>query len=146
MPTAAKLVAALSIGALACLASILFMPLMPDSTDFGYFIPINLALGLAIGWRIMGAKAGRGITAAINNGLGGAFVLVLAALFLHGCGEMVDRAMDNWYDTPFAAFGAVIGFMAEFGLVALDLRVIAALLIGGALAGLATEAAGRRWR
>jgi hypothetical protein len=146
MPDAAKLIAALFIGVLGYIASILFMPLMPESTDFGNFAYVNAVIGLVVGWTVMGKRAGRGVTAAINNGFGGAFMLVLWALFLHSCGQMFDRAMDNWYNNAFDAFAAVIKFMAEYGLVMLDAKVVVALVVGGILAGLATEAAWRTWR
>ncbi|MFK7867776.1 MAG: TrgA family protein [Roseobacter sp.] len=146
MPDAAKLVAAIFIGVLGYVASLLFMPLMPESTRFGNFAYINAVIGIVVGWKIMGRRAGRGITAAINNGFGGAFMLVLWALFLHSCAQMFDRAMDNWYKDAFTAFAAVIQFMAEYGLVMLDIKVILALVVGGILAGLATEYAARTWR
>ncbi|MEM6888272.1 MAG: TrgA family protein [Pseudomonadota bacterium] len=146
MPDAAKLVAAIFIGALAYVTSLLFMPLMPESTDFGNFAYVNAFIGLIVGWMVMGNRAGKGITAAINNGFGGAFMLVLWALFLHSCMQMFDRAMDNWYNNAFSAFAAILQFMAEYGLVMLDMQIIFVLVSGGVLAGLATEFAWRTWR
>lgn len=146
MPDAAKLTAALFIAALACVASLLFMPLMPESTDFGLFLPVNAVIGAVVGWIVMGRRVGYGTAAAITNGFGGAFMLVLWALFVHSCVQMFDRALDNWYSGAFDALAAVIGFMAEYGLVMLDARLLIALALGGALAGLATEYAGRHWR
>jgi hypothetical protein len=146
MPDAAKLIAALFIGVTGYIASLLFMPLMPESTDFGSFVYVNSMIGIFVGWSVMGKRAGRGITAAINNGFTGAFMLVLWALFLHSCYQMFDRAMDNWYNGAFTALAAIFQFMAEYGLVLMDVRVLFALVAGGLLAGLATEYAWRTWR
>ena len=146
MPDAAKLIAALFIGVIAYIVSYQIMPLMPDSTDFGAFVYVNTIIGIATGWVVMGKRAGRGITAAINNGLGGALMLVLWGLFLHSCFQMFDRAMDNWYNGVFTALAAVFQFMAEYALLLLDPHVLFSLAVGGVLAGLATEYAWRTWR
>ena len=146
MPDAARLVAAILIGAIAYCVSFLIMPLFPDSTQFGSFVYINAIIGIVTGWTVMGKRAGRGITAAINNGLGGALVLVIWGLFLHSCYQMFDRAMDNWYNDFFTAMAAIFQFMAEYTLVLLDPVVIFTLVASGILAGLATEYAWRTWR
>ncbi|MFK7746266.1 MAG: TrgA family protein [Roseobacter sp.] len=146
MPDAAKLIAALLIGCVAYSVSFQIMPLMPESTDFGSFVYVNTILGIATGWMVMGKRAGRGITAAINNGLGGALMLVLWGLFIHSCYQMFDRAMDNWYNGAFVALAAIFQFMAEYALILLDPSVLLILAMGGVLAGLATEYAWRTWR
>ena len=69
MPDAARLVAAVSLAIIAWIVSGLIPPLMPEGTDFGYFAFVNVGLGILCGWLVMGRRAGRGITAAINNGL-----------------------------------------------------------------------------
>ncbi len=146
MPDAAKLIAALFIGGIAYVASLLIIPLMPESTEFGSFVYVNTIIGIACGWMVMGKRAGRGITAAINNGLGGSLVLVIWGLFIHSCYQMFDRAMDNWYNGAFTALAAIFQFMAEFALVIIDPVVILWLVGGGIIAGLATEYAWRTWR
>ena len=146
MPDAAKLMAAFFIGIIAYIVSFQIMPLMPESTDFGYFVYVNTALGIATGWVVMGKRAGRGVTAAINNGLGGAMMLVLWGMFIHACYQMFDRAMDNWYNGFFAAIAAIFQFMAEYALILVDTQILLVLAAGGILAGLATEYAWRTWR
>lgn len=146
MPDAAKLMAALLIGMVAFIVSYQIMPLMPESTDFGSFVYVNTILGIATGWVVMGKRAGRGITAAINNGLGGAMMLVLWGLFIHSCYQMFDRALSNWYNGFFSAMAAIFQFMAEYALILMDVNVLTVLVVGGTLAGLATEFAWRTWR
>ena len=146
MPDAAKLAAAIFVGAFGFFLSFQIIPLMPESTDFGYFIWINLILGIVAGWKVMGKRAGRGVAAAINNGFGGMLTLIIWGLFVYACFTMFDRAMSNWYNGPFDALIAVFHFMASYGLVLADPVIISTLIVGGISSGLATEFAWRRWR
>ena len=146
MPTAARLVAALSLAVIAFIVSGQVMPLMPEGTDFGYFTYVNMALGAVCGWVIMGKRAGRGTTAAINNGLTGVAAMVFWALFVQGCYEMFRLAMRNRYDGPFEAIFAIFEIGLDYGSLLLATHIIATLLIGGLLAGFATDVAWRRWR
>ena len=146
MPDAARLIAAICIGIIAYVVSLQIMPLMPESTDFGSFAYINAILGIVTGWTVMGKRAGRGVTAAINNGLGGSLMLVLWGLFIHSCYQMFDRALDNWYNGFFTAMAAIFQFMAEYALLLLDPLLLFTLAAGGIMAGLLTEYAWRTWR
>ena len=145
MPTGARLMAAISLAVLAFVLSGMVVPLMPESTDFGYFLPLNVVLGLIVGWRVMGRRAGRGIVAAINNGFAGVFVLMLWAIFLQAANEMVRLALRNRYDDPFEAIVAVFQIGAEFGLMIATVPIGVALVIGGVIVGLLTEFAYNRW-
>lgn len=146
MPTAARLVAAASLALLAFIVSGQIMPLMPEGTNFGYFTYVNIALGVLTGWIILGKRAGEGRTAALNNGITGVVALLFWGLFVQGCYEMIQQAMRRVYDGPFEALLAIIKIGAGFGMTILVPHVIATLLIGGVLAGFATEFAARRWR
>jgi len=137
--------AAISLAVLAFVLSGMVVPLMPESTDFGYFLPLNVLLGLVVGWRVMGKRAGRGVVAAINNGLAGVFVLMLWAIFLQAANEMVRLALRNRYDDPFEAIVAVFQIGAEFGVMIATLPIGVALVVGAVIAGLLTEFAYNRW-
>ncbi|MBE1296906.1 TrgA family protein [Phycobacter azelaicus] len=146
MPNGARLIAALSMAALAFVASQLIMPLMPDGTDFGYFIYVNMAIGIVTGWVLMGRRAGGGLVPAINNGLTGMAVMVFWGLFAQGVWEMVRLAMRHRYDGPFEALTAIFTIGLDYFFVMAVPQVLLALAIGGVVAGLATENAHRRWR
>ncbi|MEX3315358.1 TrgA family protein [Sulfitobacter sp. PS-8MA] len=145
MPSAARLMGAVCLSALAFVLSGMVIPLMPESTDFGYFVPLNMVLGLGIGWTVMGARAGRGTTAAINNGFAGAFVLMLWGIGVQAAYEMFRRAMRNRYDDPFEALVAVFQIAAEYGLMVATLPIAIALVVGAVICGLLTEFAYNRW-
>ena len=119
---------------------------MPEGYDFGYFLYVNMAIGAVTGWIVMGKRAGRGTTAAINNGLTGVVCMVFWGLFVQGCYEMFDLAMDNRYDGPFEAVGAIFVIGLDYAGVMLVPNIIGTLLVGGVLAGLFTEYAWRTWR
>lgn len=146
MPTAARLMAAVCLAVCAYFISQLVMPLMPESTDFGYFVPLNVVLGLAVGWVVMGRRAGRGTTAAINNGLTGMFVLFLWGIGLQAINEMIRLAMRNRYDGPFEAIVAVFQIGAEFAVIIATVPIGVAFLVSAVVSGLLTEFAGSRWR
>lgn len=146
MPDAARLVSALSLALIAFIVSGLIMPLMPEGKDFGYFTWINVALGLVCGWVVMGPRAGRGVTAAINNGITGVATLVFWGLFIQGAYEMFRLAMRNRYGGPFEALAAIFTIAMDFGLILLVPSIIFTLLIGGVVAGFAADYAKRKWR
>jgi cation transport ATPase len=146
MPDAARLVSALSLALIAFIVSGQVIPLMPEGKDFGYFTWINVALGLVCGWVVMGKRAGRGVTAAINNGITGMATLVFWALFVQGAYEMFQLAMRNRFGGPFEALAAIFTIALDFGRVLLAPQIIATLLIGGILAGFAADYAKKKWR
>ncbi len=146
MPTAARLMAAVCLAVTGYVLSLIVMPLMPDSTDFGYFIPVNIVLGLLAGWIIMGPRVGRGGASAINNGLTGVFVLILWALFVQSCNEMTRLAMRNRYDDVFEAITAVFEIGAEWAWMIATKEFLIVAVIAAVISGVLTEFAGRRWR
>lgn len=146
MPTAARLVAAICLALIAFIVSGQVIPLLPEGQDIGYFTWVNVGIGILCGWMIMGGRAGRGVTGAINNGITGVLAMVFWALFVQGAYEMVQRAMRNRYDGPFEAVLAIFELGVEYGLLILVPTIIWTLLVGGLLAGFATESAFRRWR
>ncbi|MFS4583161.1 TrgA family protein [Phaeobacter sp. C3_T13_0] len=146
MPTAARLIAALSMSFVGLAVSFLIMPLMPEGTAFGYFVYVNAGLGAAVGWVWVGRHVGRGLVNAVNNGLTGAALLVLWGLFLQGAWEMFRLAMRNRYDDPFEALSAIFVIGLDFFFVMAVPHVFLALIIGGIFSGLMTENAAKRWR
>lgn len=146
MPDAARLVAAVSLALIAFIVSGMIPPLMSEGINFGYFTYVNIGLGLLCGWFIMGRRAGRGITAAINNGLTGVAALVFWGLFVQACNEMVRMAMRNRFGGPFEAILEIFKIGADYARVLIDSGILTVLLAGALLAGLATEYAWRTWR
>jgi len=146
LPDGARLVGAILLALLAFVLSQMVKPLMPEDTNFGWFDYVNVVLGLAVGWRWVGARAGRGWTAAINIGLTGAFVLIFWALFVQAANEMVRLAMKNRYDGAFEALIAIFEIGTEWFLVIATVPVLAVAAAGGILTGMLAEVGWRIWR
>jgi len=146
MPTAARLMAAICMAVVAFVISGMVKPLLPESTDFGYFVPVNIVLGLGVGWFVMGRRAGRGTTAAINNGLTGVFVLMLWGVGVQATNEMIRLAMRNRYDGAFEALVAVFQIGAEYAVIIATVSIGIVLVVSAVIAGLLTELAERKWR
>lgn len=145
MPTAAKLMAAICLALLAFIVSQMIMPLMPERSYFGYFVPINMAVGALVGWVIMAPRAGHGMAAGITNGLTGAFMLVFWGLATHAVIRMLDLSMQRRYDGVGEGLLAVLTISAEFILVMATVPIGIVLIVGGILSGIATNFAERRW-
>ncbi len=146
MPNAARLVAALSLALVAFIASVQVVPLMPEGTDFGWFTQVNVAIGLIVGWVVMGKRPGRGLTPAINNGLTGMAVMVFWALFVQSTYEMIQLAMRHRYGGPFEAILGIFKVGMDLAVILMVPNIIATLLIGGVLAGMTCQYASKKWR
>ena len=140
MPTAAKLVAAVLWGALAWYVSQLIKPLFPPGSDVGWFAEINAVIGVVLGWRVAGSRAGASWLGAISYGLTATVAVVFWGLFLQSFAKMVGKStITGAYDGPVDAVVGVFEMMVEHGRLMIDPTVIGALVVGGVLAGLLTE-------
>ncbi len=146
MPTAAKLFAAFAFAVLAFFTAEIYKPHMPAGTQFGYFSFVSALIGLVAGWRVMGPEAGRGNWQAVNTGVRTSAVMVGLALLIFSTYEMFLLAFKPAYRGPMEAivgiFDLGVGFFRT--LIAWDTLLV--LIVGGALAGLMSEWAARRWR
>ena len=63
--------AAIGMAVLAFIVSFMVMglPLFEADTNFGWFVHVNVVVGLIVGWTVIGSRAGRSIVSAINVGL-----------------------------------------------------------------------------
>ena len=103
MPTAAKLFSGLGLAVLAFIVSEMVKPLVPDRTQFGNFSLWHAGVGLLCGWIVVGPRAGRGLSAAISNGITGVAAAVFWCLAIQAGNRMVIRAFDRRYDSMFEA-------------------------------------------
>lgn len=146
MPTIPKLVAAICLMITAYIASKLVMALLPESTDFGIFLPLNMAFGFLTGWFYTGALSNTRMAEAVSYGLTGAAVLTFLALFAQSANEMVRLAMRHRYGGPFEAIAAVFRIAVDFAGEVFTPNVILTLAVGGLLAGVLSFMASKRWK
>jgi hypothetical protein len=119
---------------------------MPDATALGPIREGAAVLGLIIGWRVMGPSVGKGYVEAAGSGIKTAVVLVFFALLLLSLKEMLENSVKMRYDGAMDATLDIFVTMARRSEGLLSLGVIGTIVIGGIIAGLVTESAGRRWR
>ncbi|MBW7922089.1 MAG: TrgA family protein [Rubellimicrobium sp.] len=147
MPTAGKLTAAFLFAALFGAVAQLALPAFAaaEQPEPRAFALVNMALGLVIGWRLGGARAGSNTWAgAVGQGITTTVAITFAALVLHGGIRMVALSMRKAYDGPAEAVIAVFGLMIDIGRTAALPEVIAALAAGAVVIGLVVEWIGRR--
>lgn len=149
MPTAGRLVAAVLFGPLCWLASVLALPYYPlaEATPPDWFAEVNAGLGVILGWKIAGGRAGLGSWAgAISYGLTAGVAISVAALFVHSFVQMVQLSLRKVYDGPADAVIGVFALMFENAQVVAQ-QDVGVVIIGGSLvAGLVVEWFGRNFR
>jgi len=146
MPTAAKLMSAIGLALVAFIVSEQFKPLMPESTDFGYFSLVNAGFAAIVGWKVIGSRAGRGVMNGINTGITGMMAMVILVLFAHSSWIMVQNSFKRRYDSTSEAIQSIFGMMSEYGLLLAQVHIITTLIGGAIFCGLLAEATSRRWR
>lgn len=145
MPTASKLVAAVAYALLGFLAAQTFVKYLPDGTPLGYFREITAAIGFIVGWLVMGKLTRKGYREAINSGLVTAMLLVFWALLAFSLYFMLRKSMRMMYDGPMEAVLGVFQLMFDYGKMLLVPDMLGVILMGGIVAGLVCEWAGKRW-
>lgn len=146
MPTAAKLVGALLFALIGAAVALRLPFVLPEGTKTGLLLPISAVVGGLLGWRIAGGRSGRqSYGDAAATGVLTVAVSVLSLLLTFGFMEMLRLTQRMAYKGPVEALLGVFEQMLKFAPVLLDTQILVTLVIGGLLAGLACEAAGRRW-
>ena len=145
MPTGAKLMAAISFGIVGWIVANAYVPTLPAGMSVGLFRELVGLLGVVVGWKVMGASVGKGYAASISSGWKTVIVLVFFALLFFSIREMILLSMKMRYDGPMEAVLDVFAQMLKQAQALLTPNVLASMVVGGAVAGLLTENAGRRW-
>lgn len=146
MPTMPRLLSGLCLALLGYVVSEMIKPLLPESTAFGIFSLLNAGIGFLCGWKIVGSRAGDGMSSGIGIGITGAGALVAIGLFVQSCNEMVKLAMRHRYDGPFEALAAIFEIAVEYGTLMATAGIITTLIVGGILTGVFAEYAAKRWK
>jgi hypothetical protein len=149
MPTAAKLVAAILFFLVGYQAArFTLLETFPEAMHGYMAFPVSIGLiGLWQGWMVSGSRAGQGWRVSAGNGMRCAAQIACLGLLLYALRTMFHRAANLRYDAPWEAMIATFELFIEYFMQTLESPLIwGTLLIGGAVAGLLTEAAGKLWR
>jgi len=147
MPTGAKAMAAITFAVVSWIVANMYAQDMPEAGSVGLFRELTAGLGAIIGWRVMGNSVGKGYVKSIGSGWKTMIVLVFFALLLFAIYQMLLLSVKMRYDGPQEAILDVFQRMLDRGLpLVQNVQVMVAMLVGGAIAGMLTENASRRWR
>lgn len=146
MPTAAKLVAALSFAFAAWVVCIVLEGVLPEAQRIGRMYSVSILVGALGGWFVSGSAPRASMVEAAATGLRTATIITLSALFAFALGTMLQIAMRGLYGGPMEAFLAIFNEFVDFGAMILNAQTLVAIAVSGVIAGMVTEAAGRRWR
>lgn len=145
MPTVGRVIAALTFAAAAYYVSTLVQALFIEERQFPNLAIINAGLGVIVGWRVAGARAGQGWNAALGYWLTTTIALAFVCLFANAFGDMIRRSMRMQYDGPVEGVMDVAAIMWEFGGRIATAEIIGTALVTGLAAALMTEFFGRRY-
>lgn len=143
MTTSNKLIAAICLAFVGGLVAEFVKPQMPEGSNPGQMTLISAAVGIVVGWRVMGKRAGT--CGPIELGLIGVFWLVFWGLATFGCIEMLRLALRHKFREPVAALEAMVGIALEYGLYLTAPSVLMTLGVGVVVSGYFTDFARRRW-
>lgn len=147
MPTAAKLIGAITFAALAYFISDLLKPLLIDSegTRVGLLSPVNALIGLVMGWTIMGKGAGTTYRQSFGFGLTTLAATVFWCLIAWSGYKMILRSMAKRYDGATHALQGMAQLFLDFAKLAAVSEVILPAIVGALFMAWLTEFFARRW-
>jgi hypothetical protein len=147
MPTASKLAAALAFAVMAYFAANAFAGHMPQGSDPGMLREVSALTGALVGWLTIGRHgAGRGVVDQAGAGLRTSLVTAFWVLLGFSIYLMIRKSMRMMYDGPLEAVLGIFDVMLEQGKAMAQVDILAILGLGGALGGIFTGWAGRRWK
>ncbi len=146
MPTAGRLAGAVFYGLLAGLLAFLAAPFFGDPGVPKLWYPLCGIVGVLTGWIVVGPRTGQGTAVAFGTGLTGAASIAFWVFFLLSGNEMIRMSMRGRYDGPMEAVIGIFSFMVDYAVQFTDPVVLVVWLGGGVIAGLATDAFGKRYR
>jgi hypothetical protein len=147
MPTASKLAAAVAFALVAFFAANAFASHMPEGSNPGWLREVSALTGAFVGWFTIGRHgAGYGVSAQAGAGMRTALMTTFWVLLGFSIYLMIRKSMRMMYDGPLEAVLGTFDVMIEQGKQMGQVDFLAILGIGGALGGIFTGWAGRRWK
>lgn len=146
MPTAAKLIAAILFAVLSWLVTEQVKLVLPgEGRGMDLLSPINALIGGAMGWRIMGLRAGDGFTPAVGFGLTTVFATFFWALLLWSGYEMIKRSVAGRYRDPIQALEGMGDLLLDYAIMVVTPTIVGWAVLGSFICAMITEYFSRRW-
>lgn len=146
MPTAAKLVGCLLFALIGAAVALRLPHYLPEGMKIGLLLPVTVAMAGLFGWRLAGPRSGgQSYGDAAATGLMTVTVTTLALLLTFGLFEMLRLTQRMVYKGPLEAVIGIFEQAMKFAPLLWHSDLLLVMGIGGLLAGVACEVAGRRW-
>jgi len=148
MPTSSRLVSALLYAALAWVISGMVMEVIEAETqreNFGHFQLVNAAIGVLVGWIVIGKRLGSDYVTAMGIGFTGMLTVVFWCIFGHAFNEMLRLSLNRRFDGPVEALVSIFKLGIEYGSYLATGPIVLVMVFGGMLAGVLAEFVDRRW-
>ncbi|OYW59531.1 MAG: hypothetical protein B7Z10_02945 [Rhodobacterales bacterium 32-66-7] len=145
MPTGARAIGAVSFMVLGWLIANAYVANMPFDQAVGYLRELTAVIGFFSGWIVMGNSVGRGYFGAAGSGWKTMIVIVFWALLGFSVWEMLIISTKLRYDGPMEAAVDVFAIMLKRSQILFSVDCLAVFFVGGAIGGMLTEYAARRW-
>lgn len=145
MPTAGRLAGAIAFALYGWYIGILVVDVYPEGFAPGFLIPMCIVLGVICGWKVVGARGGKGYYAAIGHGLTGAAAFSFWVIFFLSFHAMIRKALRRLYDGAMESIVDLFALMAELGLDLLNVNLIASVAIGGIVCAWVAEYYAKRY-
>ncbi|MCP5074328.1 MAG: TrgA family protein [Rhodobacteraceae bacterium] len=146
MPTAAKLIAGLSLGLTALVAAYIFTLGHPEFVIGLKFYAGNFMVGFFGGWYSLGRKPGYSHVMAMASGIRSLVLILVGSGMLFSTIFIFGNLENNNFRDPMDLPLLWVETSFNYVVLALSKNVIIALLIGGILSGIATFQAALNWR
>lgn len=145
MPTAGRLIGALTFAVLGAYLAFETVPLFEEGKSPGFWYPLCMLAGVWAGWTIVGRRAGQGYSSSVGLSLTGVAAQSFWVLFLLSGYEMIGKSMRRSYDGPVEAVINVFEIGGEYAIRFATIEVITVLIAGALMAGMFTEFFARRY-
>ncbi len=145
MPTASKLVGAIAYGAIGAFAAYQGVPTLPDEVVPGYLIPLSGAMGVWLGWALIGKSKRGNFAQTFTQSVVTLGCMVFMVLFSVSCWDMIVRSMRLRYDGPGEAILDVSNLFVDNLQLLMVMPVLQVLGAGAVIGAILVRVAGARW-
>ena len=146
MPTAARLVAVISLSLATAYIMFLAIQTYPElERDFVRMVVAGVIVSTIVGWRGLGRRVGEGYRSAFGYGLRAAVSIIFWTLFIFAGDFMIAGMMKHAYYQPMAAVLQIPLRMIQFGRYILTPELVGTIVVSALFCSALTEAVKRKW-
>ena len=145
MPTAGRLAGSVVFALFGWYLGGISIAFFPNEAAPTYWLPAASLISLFIGWKVCGARAGRGYNPAIAIGITSSFAIGFCLLFIVAFNQMVTNSLRLRYNGVMEALVDVLKLTLEYSEYFYDTNLLITLFAGGVVCAWITEFFGQRF-